>query len=292
VQFAPFYYADQEGYYRDAGLDVSLQYLGDAELIALVSQGALDAGLGDGTSVIPAVSQGFPLRYAATIYARFPVVVFTKSSSGIRTPADLDGRSLGTPARGGSSWIMLQALLASAGLTPDDLEITLYPAYGQEVGVAQGQVEAATGFRNNEPVKLALAGEELTILAVDDITPLPGPGLVTGESTLASRRDALAGFVAATLRAMAEITADPEEGLDAAIAVVPDLATDPVTQRAILDATIEAWSSPYTSEHGLGAIDPVAWQASVDFMSSLPRSPVATPVTVDQLITRELLPER
>ena len=49
---------------------------------------------------------------------------------------------------------MLQALLTSAGLTPDDLEIVLYPDFGQGAAVAQGAVDAATGFTNNEPVQL------------------------------------------------------------------------------------------------------------------------------------------
>ena len=131
VQFAPFYYAHPQGYYRDAGLDVTFQNRNDPELITLVGQGALDIGIGDGTSVIPAASQGIPVRYVATIYAKFPNVVFAKASSGIKTAADLKGRKLGTPGKYGSSWIMLQALLASAGLTPDDLTITLYPDYGQ-----------------------------------------------------------------------------------------------------------------------------------------------------------------
>ena len=58
--------------------------------------------------------------------------------------------------------------------------------------------------------------------------------------------------MAATLRAMTEIKADPQKGVDASIAAVPDLGTNPALQRAILDATIAIWSSPYTDAHGLG----------------------------------------
>ena len=57
--------------------------------------------------------------------------------------------------------------------------------------------------------------------------PLPGPGLMTGTQTLAAKHDALAAFIAATLRAMDEIAADPQVGLDAAFALVPELAQDP-----------------------------------------------------------------
>src|SRR5215210_4325397 len=79
VQFAQFYLADQAGYYRDAGLEVTFQNQSDPELITLVGHGAVDIGMGDGTSVVPARSQGIPVRYAATIYAEFPAVVFAKA---------------------------------------------------------------------------------------------------------------------------------------------------------------------------------------------------------------------
>lgn len=291
VQFAQFYLADQAGYYRDAGLDVTFQNQIDPELITLVGQGTVDIGMGDGTSVIPARANGIPVRYAATIYARFPSVVFSKASSGIETAADLAGKTLGTPGRYGSSWIMLQALLGSAGLTTDDVTITEFPDFGQGVAVATDQVQAATGFANNEPVQLALLGNEVNVLHVDDVVPLPGPGLVVGDATLANKRDALQAFVGATLRAMNEITADPQVGLDATFAVVPELASDPATQRAILDATIAGWSNAYTDTAGLGAVDPDAWAKSVEFLASMPGSPLtAEPPAVEDLITTDLLP--
>ena len=290
VQFAQFYRAQQQGYYAQAGLDVAFQHEIDPNLITLLGQGAVDIGMADGTSVIPAAGQGIPVRYIATVYARFPSVVMAAADSGISSPADLDGRSLGIPGRFGSSWIMLQALLASAGLSPDDLEIRLYPDFGQAVGLQQGQVDAATGFRNNEPVQLDLAGFDVTVLDVDAITPLPGPGLTIGESTLAAKRDAVRAFVAATLRAMDEINADPEAGLDDAITSVPELGNDRATQLAILEATIEMWRSPYTGTHGLGAIDRDAWSRSLEFMRGLPDSNIPSSLAVDRLVAEELLP--
>jgi NitT/TauT family transport system substrate-binding protein len=292
VQFAPFYLAQQSGAYRAAGLDVTLLNQTDGVLLTLVGQGAVDVGVGDGTDVITARSQEYPVKYAATLYADFPSVVLAKQSSGIATPADLQGRKLGIPGRYGSSWIMLQALLESAGLTTDDLTITLYPDYGQAVGLAQDQVDAATGFVNNEPVQLTLQGTPVNVLTVDDIVPLPGPGLVVGESTLAAKHEALASFVAVTLGAMEQIRVDPQVGLDATFAAVPDLAADPVTQRAVLDATIAAWSNAYTDVHGLGAIDPTSWEKSVAFMTAMPGSPVAGIVVPADAFTTELLPAR
>ena len=289
VQFAQFYRAQQQGYYKQAGLDVTFQNGNDANLVTLVGQGALDIGVADGTSVIPAVGQGIPIKYAATIYAQFPNVVIAPAGGAIKSAADLKGHSLGIPGRYGSSWIMLQALLSSAGLTPNDITIREYPDYGQGTALQQGQVDTATAYHNNEPIQLAQGGFATTELTIDQILPLPGPGLIVGTSTLAAKKDALKAFVAATLRAMDEIKANPQAGLDDSIAVVPELATNKDAQLAILNATIEMWSSPYTQANGTGAIDSDAWSKSLDFMRGLPDSNIPANVTVDQLVTQELL---
>ena len=292
VQFAPFYYAERAGYYRAAGLEVEFQNRIDPELVTLIGQGAVDLGLADGTSVIPAVSQDIPIRYGFTVYANFPSIVFAKASSGIRTAADLKGRKIGYPGPFGSSWIQLQALLASAGLTPDDVKLVPYPHFDQLTALQQGVVDAATGFANNEPIRLERSGVPAVVLALPPDMPLPGNGIIVGTATLAAKGDALRAFVAATARAMDEIAADPDLGLDAAIARVPELASDRDFEAAVLAATIDQWQNAYTKAHGTGAVDPAAWEEAIAFMRSLPDSPVARPVTVEECITDELLPAK
>jgi NitT/TauT family transport system substrate-binding protein len=256
----------------------------DANLVPKVGQGQIDIGLADGTSVIPAVSQGIPVRYLATVYGQFPSIVFAKASSGIASAADLKGKKIGIPGKYGSSWIMLQALLGSAKLSTSDVTIVEYPDFGQGAAVAAGAVDAATGFSNNEPVQLELAGTKTTVLTVDRITPLPGPGLIASTSTIAAKKAALAGFVRATLKAMNEIAANPSVGVDAAIKAVPDLASSRPTQEAILAATIAAWRSPGGAAGAplTGAIDPADWQASTQFMTTL--GLVAKPVSPSDLV--------
>jgi NitT/TauT family transport system substrate-binding protein len=287
VQFAQFYLADQSGAYADANLDVTLQNKIDPDLVTLLGQGAIDIGSADGTSVIPAVSQGIPVTYTATIYGDFPSVVIAREDAGIKAAADLAGKKIGIPGRYGSSWIMLQALLDSAGLTPDNVEIVEYPDFTQAAALQQGAVDAATGFANNEPIQLQNAGIGTVVLTVDDVVALPGPGLVAGTDTIAKKHDALAAFTKATLAAMDQIAADPQVGLDATFKAVPDLAKDPALQRQILDATIAAWKNDRT-QAPYGAIDRDGWQASLEFMTELGLVP--HPVTVDQLVDDSLLP--
>jgi len=285
VQFAQFYLADQAGYYRDAGLEVTFENKVDPELITLVAQGAFDMGIADGTSVIPAVSQGIPVQYIFTVYADFPSIVFAKASSGIVGAADLAGKKVGIPGQYGSSWIQLQALLAGVGLTTADIEIVPFPTYGQLAALEQGVVDAATGFVNNEPVQMELAGTPTVVLALPPSDQLPGNGLIAGKEALTGpKADAVRRFIAATRKAMEEIVADPEVGLEAAIVRVPELATDRAAQLAVLEATIDTWQNDFTAANGIGAVDPAAWEHSIAFMSGLPDSPVAKPVTVAECI--------
>ena len=188
---------------------------------------------------------------------------------------------------------MLQALLASAGLTTDDVDVVTYPDFGQGVAVAEGQVDAAVGFANNEPVQLEVAGIPVVLLRIDEVAPLPGPGLTVGRETLLAKGDAVRAFRDATLRAMADIIADPEVGLDAAFAWLPELGDDEATlatQRAVLEATVESWSSDLTDAHGLGSVDPATWESAIAIMSELPDSVVADGLTVDQLVAPDFAP--
>ena len=291
VQFAQFYLADQAGYYRDAGLQVEFQNKIDPELVTLVGQGAVDVGISDGTSVIPAVSQGIPIRYVFSVFAQFPNVVFSPATSGIASTADLRGKKVGIPGKFGSSWIQLEALLAAAGMTASDLQLVLFPDFGQLAALQKGAVDAATGYANNEPVRLALSGQKASVLALPPASQLPGPGLIVGAAALTGpKRNALEAFIAATQHAMRDIEADPQKGVDAAVARIPELATDQPAQLAVLQATIALWESDYTRANGLGAVDPSLWDRSIAFMAGLPDKLLARPVTTADCISSALLP--
>jgi len=287
VQFAPFYLAQQRGWYAAAGVNVTFENKIDPDLVTLVGQGALDIGVADGTSVIPAVSNAIPIRYVATIYGTYPSIVFAKASSGITDAADLAGKKVGIPGKYGSSWIMLQALLGSVELTPDDVTIVEYPDFGQGVAVQQGAVDAATGFANNEPVQLELSGEQAVVLHVDQIVPLPGPGLIAGTTTIEAKSGAIQAFIRQTLRAMDAIAADPKVGLEAAVTAVPELASARDAQAAILAATIATWRDP-TGARPFGAIDRAAWSTSITYLTGLDMVPNA--VKVEDVVRDDLLP--
>jgi ABC-type nitrate/sulfonate/bicarbonate transport system substrate-binding protein len=138
-------------------------------------------------------------------------------------------------------------------------------------------------------IQLGRTGATPVVLPIDGIVPLPGNGLIAGTATLGAKRDAIALFIAATLRAMEEISADPQKGLDAAIAVVPEIAAQKEAQLAVLQATVDMWHDSLTDAQGLGTIDTDGWAKSIAFLKTLPGGLVPNPVTVDQIVDDSLL---
>src|SRR5574338_620115 len=239
VQFAPFYLAIQDGYFADEGLQVSIQHSDD--VLRLVADGQAQVGVADATDVIVGRTSGIPIKYVSTLYDHFPVALIGAPDVVPSDPADLAGASIGTPGRFGSSWVALLAILDAGGLGPDDVVIREYPAFNQVEGLLNFDVDLITGFRVNEPLQLRAQGWEVAMMTVDDYAPLPGPGIVVGDETLARDRGLVAAFARAVVRAQATIAGDVEAGLDAAIAQVPTIGEDRETARAVLAATVELW---------------------------------------------------
>ena len=293
VQFAPFYLAEQSGAYAAAGLDVTIQNQIDPDLISLVGSGGLDLALADGTSMIPAVSQGIPVRYLATIYGVLPNVVIARTDAGIMSPADLAGKRVGTPGQYGSGYLTLLGILSEASLGIGDVSLDLYPDYGQTQALISGAADATTGYANNDLVQAKAAGVEVEVFYASAAAPFAGPGLISSPSTIESKRDAIRAFIAATLEAMRQIAANPELGVDAAAKVVPEVAATPTARAnslAVMKATVDVWAGPLQQSAGYGAISVEAWDTSISFMRSVPGQQVLDGLKASDIVDESLLP--
>jgi putative riboflavin transport system substrate-binding protein len=267
VQFAPFYLAQQEGYYADIGLDVTIEYKGGADLVRLVADGQAEFGVADATDVMISRTAGIPIKYVQTIYGLFPVALIGPKGSVPSEASELAGTRIGTPGKFGSSWHALLALLHAGGLTEEAVTIREYPQFNQVDGLLNGDVDFITGFRNNEPLRLAAQGMQVDLLTVEQIAPLPGPGLIVGDALLDSARTEAAEFAAAILRAQTEIAADPQVGLEAAVVAVPAIADDRETALAVLQATIELWKAGASAPSGV--INDAVWKSGYETMRAL-----------------------
>ena len=266
VQFAPFYVAQQEGFYADAGLEVTIEHRQAPDVQRLVGAGDAEFGVADATDVMIARTQGIPIKYVSTLYRSFPVALIGPAASVPDDPAGLAGLSIGTPGRFGSSWHALLALLEAGGLGEEDVEIREYPQFNQVDGLTNGDVDLITGFRNNDALRLEERLGDVGLLGVDDVAPLPGPGVITGDTLLADDPELVRAFVEATALAQAAVIDDPDLGFAAAEVAVPTIAEEPEVARAVLEATVQLWAGD-GFQHG--AIDGTLWEMGYETMRRL-----------------------
>lgn len=266
VQFAPFYVAQQEGFYADAGLEVTIDHRQAPDVQRLVADGQVEFGVADATDVMIARTSGIPIRYVSTLYRSFPVALIGPADVVPSDPAGLAGLSIGTPGRFGSSWHALLALLEAGGLTEDDVRIREYPQFNQVDGLTNGDVDLITGFRNNDALRVEERLGSVSLLTVDDVAPLPGPGVIAGDELLADDPELVRAFVEATAAAQAAVIEDPELGFAAAEAAVPTISEEPEVARSVLEATVELWAGDGFQQ---GAIDEALWRSGYETMQRL-----------------------
>jgi len=266
VQFAPFYVAQRDGFYADAGLAVTIEHHQAPDVQRLVADGEAEFGVADATDVMIARTSGIPIRYASTLYQSFPVALIGAAEDVPDDPSGLAGMTIGTPGKFGSSWHALLALLDAGGLAEDDIAIREYPQFNQAEGFSNGDVDLITGFRNNEPLRLEARGTDVGMLTVDEVAPLPGPGIIVGDALLDAEPELVRAFVQATAAAQAAVIEDPDVGFAAAEAEVPTIAEDPEVARAVLDATVELWRGDDFAD---GEVDVELWRTGYATMERL-----------------------
>ena len=286
VQFAPFYVAQQEGHFADAGLDVTIEHRQAPDVQRLVASGEAEFGVADATDVMIARTSGLTIRYASTMYQAFPVALIGEAGTVPSDPADLAGLSIGTPGRFGSSWHALLALLAAGGLTEDDVTIREYPQFNQVDGLVNGDVDLVTGFRNNDTLRAEDRGLAADMLTVDEIAPLPGPGVIVGDALLADDPELVRAFARAVAAAQADVIEDPDLGFAAAEEAVSTIAEDPEVARDVLEATVELWRG---EGFEAGRVSEELWATGYATMQEL--GFIDGSVPLEEMIASEVLSE-
>jgi putative riboflavin transport system substrate-binding protein len=270
IQFAPFYVADSLGYYKDAGLSVTLRHHSFTEdEFGAVSTGKEDAVFGGGDEMLQARDHNIPLVDVATIYTKYPVALIVPANSPIHTAADLRGHTIGTPGPYGETYFGLLALLKSAGLSTSDVTIQNI-GFTQEAALLGHKVDAVMGYVNNEPILFQQANFAVRTLALSDVVqqlPLISNGLGALQSELDAHASDIKALVAATLRGVEYTVAHPQQALDISKSYVPGLndAKNAANALAVLQATIPLWESNGAKP---GYNDPTTWQAMGNFMPS------------------------
>jgi NitT/TauT family transport system substrate-binding protein len=266
VQFAPFYVAQEKGFFAEQGLDVQFQHGMETDFLKLVGVNQMQFAVGSGEQVILGRSQGLPLTYALAWYNQFPVAVMSLAEQGLDTPQALEGQRVGIPGMFGASLVAWKALVYAAGLDESQVKLESI-GFTQAAAVSEGRVDAALDYVTNGPVQLRLAGKEVNVLRVSDYIDLPSNGLITNEQTIAESPDLVQRMINATLAGIRYTLANPDEAFAISLRAVPEAGGDnEAANRAIFDASLALWRA---DDAELGLSDPAAWQEASDFMSEM-----------------------
>ncbi len=261
VQFAPYYVADSNGYYAEAGLDVTFEYMYEDEAVQLLAQDKAQFGFISGISVLLARQNDIPLVTVATVTQDFPVAFFSKESNPLTSVDDLTDKSIGIPGRFGASYYGLLAVLYAHDLQETDLNI-MDIGFNQVQMVAEDNVEVAVGYATNEPLQLRSLGYEVDTLRVADIYPLVSDGIITTDDYLAAEPAMVEAFVEATLRGLRDTIADPQEAFQICLTYIPEAeGSDQALQQQVLAESVRYWQADT-----LGYSDPEVWQQTSTFL--------------------------
>jgi NitT/TauT family transport system substrate-binding protein len=275
VQFAPFYLAQEKGYFAEQGLEVALQHGFETDFLKLVGTGEIPFAVGSGEQVILARAQGLPLVYVTTWYRKFPVVVFALKELGLDTPQALEGHKVGIPGLFGASLVGWKALAYGGGL--DEAAVSLESiGFTQAAAVSEGRVDAAVDYIVNGPVQLRQAGKEVDVIPVSDYVNLPSNGLITSEQVIAENPELVQKMATALMKGIRDTLAAPDEAFAASLKAVPEAGGDnEAINRAIFDASLPIWQ---VTAQELGRTDSAAWQEAADFMLEMGLISQAVPV--------------
>jgi NitT/TauT family transport system substrate-binding protein len=287
IQFAPFYVADALGYYKDAGLDVTLHHhnVGEDEFAALVA-GREDAIFASGDEVLGARAQDVPIVDVATVWTKYPVALIVPASATIQTPSHLRGHTIGVPGQYGATYIGLLALLKSAGLSPTDVKIQSI-GFTQVPALLAHRVDAVMGYINNEPLQLKKAGMDVRTFDVSGGQPLVSNGLAALQNTLGQKSAQIKALVKATLQGVAYTNAHPQEAVNISKKYVAGL-NDPTAAAdalAVLQATIPLWQAGSGKP---GNNDAQAWQSMASFLQA--NNLLKKPVDASKAFSNDYLP--
>ena len=250
-QFAPFYVAQEKGYFSEAGFEVEFDYSFETDGVSLVGANELPFAIVSGEQVLLARAQEVPVVYVMEWFQRFPIAVVSKAEANIETPADLNGRTVGLPGFFGASYVGYLGLLSASGIQPETVD-------GQDIGFNQiesllsDQSEAVVGYANNEPVQLANRGAVINVIQVSDYIDMVANGIITNETTIAENPEMVERFVGAALRGLADTLADPDEAFAISKNFVEGLEDE---RKAVLDAFLPLWQA-----ETLGLSDLESWQ--------------------------------
>jgi len=208
-QFAGYYAALEQGFYRDAGLDVAIREGGpDIDVAATVAGGKADFGVCS-SSVLREWSMGRRLVVLAAIFQHSPAVILVARRADIRGVSELRGRTL-MDAPGSDE---IAAMLKREGVDYQAMPRVAHE--GNPRDLLAGRADAMVAYSTNEPFVLEQLGAAYrTFSPAASGIDFYGDNLCTSEAEVKTHPDRVAAFRAASVKGWAYALAHKETTVD------------------------------------------------------------------------------
>jgi NitT/TauT family transport system substrate-binding protein len=282
--FGPIQLAKGKGYFEKAGLDVKFE-VGRGGVDVAKQVGAGNAPLGgivaDGPILVR--GNGVPVKIVAVFGGRGFMQLVVRADSGIKKPADLKGKTITVMSYQDTTYYALLGLLASAGLTQNDVNIQAVGPTGVWQFVAAGKSQGMAGVPDWIP-PVEAAGVKVDIIPTEDYFPHMAQGIATSDEMIKKNPEMLQKFVTAALHGMKDIMDDPDATAAEFVKFVP---TWKGKEGAIKKAFHYYAKLVYPGQKKLGWVDGDRLAKLQDFY--LKKGFITKKVPVDDLYTNQFI---
>jgi NitT/TauT family transport system substrate-binding protein len=200
AEFAGYLVAQANGYYKQAGLNVSILSGGpNVNDIQQLVTGAADVTVDRTSTLFQAWAKGVPIKAIAETDAAPQVELVAKKSAGITTPADLKGKEIGMYS---DDTFIVDTMLKNMGLTTSEVHL-FYQGF-TPTGFIAGKYPVAEVYLSSDLPEILESGITLSQLTVfkpaDYGAPIIHGSIIASDSFLQANPAAARKFVQATLR--------------------------------------------------------------------------------------------
>ena len=164
---------------------------------------------------------GVPVKIVAVFGGKGFMQLVVRADSAIEKPADLKGKTITVMSYQDTTFYALLGLLASVGLTQDDVNIQSAGPVGVWQMVAIGKAAGMAGVPDWIP-PLEAASVPIRVLPTDEFFPHMAQGIAASDQILKDKPETVRAFVKAALRGMKDIMDDPKGAADDFVKFVPE----------------------------------------------------------------------
>jgi len=239
AQFAAYYVAQDQGFYRDAGLEVQIVHSSaDVSSFELLKNDRADVVSSFLMDAIKARAKGLPLVNIAQLSQHSALMLVAMKKNGINSPEELQGKKIGIWTSGFDD-------IPFAFMREKQIDMQVVRILNTVNLFLAGGIDVMTVMNYNEYDQIINSGvneEELSRFHFADYGyDIPEDGLYCLESTLQNKREALGKFVQATLKGWEYAAGNKEYTLDLVIAEMnkAHLPNNRAHQRWMLDRMLE-----------------------------------------------------